>query len=137
MTNEIMIAGFGGQGVMAIGKTLAEAGMKEGTDVSCGFPEDVQEFRLHGGEGFVNFLLGNLQRGQLRLIEPGGVLEEGFVPAGTDIRNDGGDGGFHIGGNIFTGEDFLVGNIAVFVNLNHGFPPALSGKIGCSPSGFS
>jgi pyruvate/2-oxoacid:ferredoxin oxidoreductase beta subunit len=30
MTNEIMIAGFGGQGVMAIGKTLAEAGMKEG-----------------------------------------------------------------------------------------------------------
>ena len=34
MTNEIMIAGFGGQGVMAIGKTLAEAGMKEGKDVS-------------------------------------------------------------------------------------------------------
>ena len=30
MTNEIMIAGFGGQGVM----TLAEAGMKEGKDVS-------------------------------------------------------------------------------------------------------
>ena len=34
MTNEIMIAGFGGQGVMAIGKTLAEAGMKESKDVS-------------------------------------------------------------------------------------------------------
>ena len=34
MTNEIMIAGFGGQGVMAIGKTLAEAGMKENKDVS-------------------------------------------------------------------------------------------------------
>ena len=34
MTNEIMVAGFGGQGVMAIGKTLAEAGMKEGKDVS-------------------------------------------------------------------------------------------------------
>jgi len=34
MTNEIMIAGFGGQGVMAIGKTLAEAGMKEGKEVS-------------------------------------------------------------------------------------------------------
>ena len=34
MTNEIMIAGFGGQGGMAIGKTLAEAGMKEGKDVS-------------------------------------------------------------------------------------------------------
>ena len=34
MTNEIMIAGFGCQGVMAIGKTLAEAGMKEGKAVS-------------------------------------------------------------------------------------------------------
>ena len=34
MTNEIMIAGFGGQGVMAIGKSLAEAGMKEGKEVS-------------------------------------------------------------------------------------------------------
>ena len=27
--NEILISGFGGQGVMAIGKTLAEAGMFE------------------------------------------------------------------------------------------------------------
>ena len=43
MTNEIMIAGFGGQGVMAIGKTLAEAGiareaceayLEKGTDAS-------------------------------------------------------------------------------------------------------
>ena len=34
MTNEIIISGFGGQGVMAIGKTLTEAGMKEGMDVS-------------------------------------------------------------------------------------------------------
>ena len=34
MTNEIIISGFGGQGVMAIGKTLTEAGMKEGKEVS-------------------------------------------------------------------------------------------------------
>ena len=34
MNNDIMVAGFGGQGVMAIGKTLAEAGMKEGKAVS-------------------------------------------------------------------------------------------------------
>lgn len=34
MTHEIIISGFGGQGVMAIGKTLAEAGMKEGLAVS-------------------------------------------------------------------------------------------------------
>ena len=34
MTNEIIISGFGGQGVMAIGKNLAEAGMKENKNVS-------------------------------------------------------------------------------------------------------
>ncbi len=34
MTHEIIISGFGGQGVMAIGKTIAEAGMKEGLSVS-------------------------------------------------------------------------------------------------------
>ena len=34
MTREIVISGFGGQGVMAIGKTLSEAGMKEGMEVS-------------------------------------------------------------------------------------------------------
>ena len=34
MTHEIVISGFGGQGVMAMGKTLAEAGMKEGLCVS-------------------------------------------------------------------------------------------------------
>lgn len=34
MTHEIIISGFGGQGVMAMGKTLAEAGMQEGLAVS-------------------------------------------------------------------------------------------------------
>ena len=34
MTREIIVAGFGGQGVMAIGKTLTEAGLAEGLHVS-------------------------------------------------------------------------------------------------------
>ncbi len=34
MTREIIIAGFGGQGVMAIGKTITEAGLAEGLHVS-------------------------------------------------------------------------------------------------------
>ena len=34
MTREIIIAGFGGQGVMAIGKTLTEAGLAENLHVS-------------------------------------------------------------------------------------------------------
>lgn len=33
MKREIMIAGFGGQGVMAMGKLLAEAGLQEGLEV--------------------------------------------------------------------------------------------------------
>ena len=34
MRREILVAGFGGQGVMAIGKMLVEAGMAEGREVS-------------------------------------------------------------------------------------------------------
>lgn len=34
MTREIIIAGFGGQGVMAIGKTMTEAGLADGLHVS-------------------------------------------------------------------------------------------------------
>lgn len=34
MTHEIIMAGFGGQGVMAMGKILVEAAMKEGKNVS-------------------------------------------------------------------------------------------------------
>ena len=34
MTRELIIAGFGGQGVMAMGKTLIEAGLKEGYNVT-------------------------------------------------------------------------------------------------------
>lgn len=34
MTREIIVSGFGGQGVMAIGKTMAEAGLAEGLHVS-------------------------------------------------------------------------------------------------------
>jgi 2-oxoglutarate ferredoxin oxidoreductase subunit gamma len=34
MKREIIIAGFGGQGVMSVGKTLVEAGMAEGLEVS-------------------------------------------------------------------------------------------------------
>ena len=34
MTREIIVSGFGGQGVMAIGKTMTEAGLAEGLNVS-------------------------------------------------------------------------------------------------------
>lgn len=34
MTRNILIAGFGGQGVLAIGRTLAQAGLREGLEVT-------------------------------------------------------------------------------------------------------
>ena len=34
MTHEIILSGFGGQGIMAMGKMLAEAGMQEGLSVN-------------------------------------------------------------------------------------------------------
>ncbi len=34
MQNDVIIAGFGGQGVLLIGKMLAYAGMREGKEVS-------------------------------------------------------------------------------------------------------
>jgi len=35
MLNEILIAGFGGQGIVTLGKLIAYAGMLEGREVSC------------------------------------------------------------------------------------------------------
>ena len=102
----------------------------EEADVGGGFPEDVQELGLHGLKGLVNLGGGDFQGSQLGLVKPGGVVEEGFIAPRPDVCDDGGDGGLDVGCDIVTGKDFLVGNLAVFVDLNHGFPPALSGKIG-------
>ncbi|HWQ59301.1 MAG TPA: 2-oxoacid:acceptor oxidoreductase family protein [Clostridia bacterium] len=55
MTHEIVISGFGGQGVMAMGKTLAEAGMKEGLCVSW-LPSYGPEMR--GGTANCSVVLG-------------------------------------------------------------------------------
>ena len=76
MTNEIMIAGFGGQGVMAIGKTLAEAGMKEGKDVSW-LPSYGPEMR--GGTANTELIAMNLP--SLLKFEPS------VVPNGTVFVN--------------------------------------------------
>ena len=54
MTHEVVMSGFGGQGVMAIGKILAEAGLKEGKNVSW-LPSYGPEMR--GGTAFVNVIV--------------------------------------------------------------------------------
>lgn len=76
MTNEIMIAGFGGQGVMAIGKTLAEAGMKEGKDVSW-LPSYGPEMR----GGHRQLLRGHLLRAHHLPHRPGAHRAHRHEPA--------------------------------------------------------
>ena len=56
MLHNIIISGFGGQGVMAMGKTLAEAGMKEGVNVSW-LPSYGPEMR--GGTANCNVVLSS------------------------------------------------------------------------------
>jgi 2-oxoglutarate ferredoxin oxidoreductase subunit gamma len=54
MAHEVIMAGFGGQGVMAIGKILAEAGLKEGKNVSW-LPSYGPEMR--GGTAYCNVIV--------------------------------------------------------------------------------
>ena len=56
MLHNIIISGFGGQGVMSMGKTLAEAGMKEGVNVSW-LPSYGPEMR--GGTANCNVVLSS------------------------------------------------------------------------------
>lgn len=56
MTNEIIIAGFGGQGVLSMGKILAYSGLMEGKEVSW-FPSYGPEQR--GGTANVTVILSD------------------------------------------------------------------------------
>ena len=60
MIREIIIAGFGGQGVMSMGKTLVEAGMEEGLEVSW-VPSYGPEMR--GGTANCSVVLSDLPVG--------------------------------------------------------------------------
>ncbi|MFO7869635.1 MAG: 2-oxoacid:acceptor oxidoreductase family protein [Bacteroidales bacterium] len=56
MNEEILIAGFGGQGVLSMGKILAYAGMMQGNEV-CWMPSYGPEMR--GGTANVTVIIGN------------------------------------------------------------------------------
>ena len=56
MTHEIIMAGFGGQGVMSMGKILAEAALKEGKNVSW-LPSYGPEMR--GGTANCNVIISD------------------------------------------------------------------------------
>ncbi len=67
MTHEIIISGFGGQGVMAIGKTTVEAGMQEGLFVSW-LPSYGPEMR--GGTANCSVVLSDKPVGSPVVLNP-------------------------------------------------------------------
>lgn len=94
MTREIIISGFGGQGVMAIGKTLVEAGMAEGLHVSW-LPSYGPEMR--GGTANCSVVLSDKPVGSPVVINPTELIamnkpsilkfEEAVIPNGVIFVN--------------------------------------------------
>jgi len=71
MTSEIIISGFGGQGVMAIGKTLAEAALFEGLNVSW-LPSYGPEMR--GGTANCSVVMSTEPIGSPVVLEPNQLI---------------------------------------------------------------
>ncbi|CEP66178.1 Pyruvate-flavodoxin oxidoreductase, central domain [Moorella glycerini] len=71
MTHEVVIAGFGGQGVMLIGEILAYAGMLEGKNVSW-MPSYGPEMR--GGTANCSVVVSDQEVGSPVVAEPTGII---------------------------------------------------------------
>lgn len=71
MTNEIIIAGFGGQGVLTMGQLIAYAGMKEGKNVSW-MPSYGPEMR--GGTANCNVIISTQAVGSPIVTEADAVI---------------------------------------------------------------
>jgi 2-oxoglutarate ferredoxin oxidoreductase subunit gamma len=94
MTHEIIMAGFGGQGVMAMGKILAEAALKEGKNVSW-LPSYGPEMR--GGTANCNVIISEEPVGAPIVTEATAAIvmnrpsldkfEKDVVPGGALIIN--------------------------------------------------
>jgi len=67
MTHEILIAGFGGQGVLSMGQLLAHAGLLEGKEVSW-LPSYGPEMR--GGTAYCNVIISDEPVGAPVVTEP-------------------------------------------------------------------
>ena len=71
MTREVLIAGFGGQGVLSIGRTLAQAGLQEGYEVTW-VPSYGPEMR--GGTANCSVVLSNGPIGSPVVTHPGELI---------------------------------------------------------------
>lgn len=86
---EVLCSGFGGQGVMAIGKTLAEAGMKEGKNVSW-LPSYGPEMR--GGTANCGVVIANSEIISPIVLEPSMLVamnQPSLVKFGPEVQKDG------------------------------------------------
>ena len=72
------------------------------------------------GKGFLNFGLADPHVGQLGVVEFGGVLDQGGVAAGADVRNNRIDGGLHVGlGADVTVQNFLGAYLIKVIQTDH------------------
>jgi 2-oxoglutarate ferredoxin oxidoreductase subunit gamma len=89
MEHQVIIAGFGGQGVMLIGKILAYAGMKEGKEVSW-FPAYGPEMR--GGTSNCTVVVSDAPVGSPLVYRPSAVIamnEPSLAKFEPSVRTDG------------------------------------------------
>ena len=94
MTREILIAGFGGQGVLAIGRTLAQGGLREGLEVTW-VPSYGPEMR--GGTANCAVVLSDQAIGSPVVTRPGEFIamngpairkfEKAVMPGGLILVN--------------------------------------------------
>ena len=72
------------------------------------------------GKGFLNFGLADPHVGQLGVVEFGGVLDQGGVAAGADVRNNRIDGGLHVGlGADVTVQNFFGAYLIKVIQTDH------------------
>ena len=72
------------------------------------------------GKGFLNFGLADPHVGQLGVVEFGGVLNQGVVAAGANVRNNRIDGGLHVGLSAdVTVQNFLGAYLIKVIQTDH------------------
>lgn len=95
----------------------------EVADVLSGHLQRCDELRVglfQLGKGLVNLLLADADVGQLGVVELGGVLDQSGITSGADIRDDGVDGGFHVGfGADITVQNFLGAYLIKVIQTDH------------------
>ena len=103
MKKEIIISGFGGQGGLAIGKNLAEAGMDEGLNVTWA-PSYGPEMR--GGTANCSVILSDEPIGSPIVAEPD-ILVAMNLPSLDKYES-----AVKPGGTIFTDSDLVERNVS-------------------------